>query len=372
MAVGFKREHAAWSLEDSLDELEQLAKAAGANVIGRTTQQLEGKSFTYLGKGKLAELVDLHRGIPFDTLIIDDELTPTQQRNIELAFSEQVKVIDRTALILDLFARHARTREGALQVSLAQSEYLLPRLAGQWSHLERLGGGIGTRGPGETQIETDRRLVNRRILRLKKEIEKVRNQRYLHRARRSKVGIEIASLVGYTNAGKSSLLNALTMSDVAVRNQPFSTLDPITRRVRLPGGRSVLLTDTVGFIQKLPMSLVASFRATLEQLSEAKILIHIVDITHQNASNQVEVVEKVLSDLQVDDKPRLIVMNKADLLGDEVSLDLLERMPGPSSVLTSAQTGLGLNRLLIMLEKALESLPVDPKSNFSPKSALNH
>ena len=368
VGVALKREHAAWSLEDSLDELEQLAIAADANVIGRLTQQVATRSFTYLGKGKIEELKVLRQDVPFDTLIADDELSPNQQRNLERAFDDEVKVIDRTALILDVFARHAKTKEGRVQVELAQAEYLLPRLAGQWSHLERLGGGIGTRGPGETQIETDRRLVGRHIITLKAELERIRRQRAQHRQRRSRSGIHVVSLVGYTNAGKSSLLNALTDANVVARDQPFSTLDPVTRRVRLPNGEWMVMTDTVGFIQKLPTTLVAAFRATLEELDEADLLLHVVDITHNNASDQVDVVERILEELGVDQKPRILVMNKVDLLGRGVETGLLSETPGPPSVLTSAQTGLGLDKLLGMIQEALESPSDGPQVNLKAQT----
>ena len=252
VGVAIKGRSLPWSLEDSLRELAQLATTAGAEVVGTASQRLESHSITYLGKGKLEELKLLREAVGFDTLVCDDELTPTQQRNLETAFGEQVKVIDRTALILDVFARHARSREGSLQVELAQSEYLLPRLAGQWSHLERLGGGIGARGPGESQLETDRRLVGLRIHRLKEELARVRRHRSQYRQRRVRNQAPVVSLVGYTNAGKSSMLNLLSHASVLARDQLFSTLDPVTRRVFLGDGSQVLMTDTVGFIQKLP------------------------------------------------------------------------------------------------------------------------
>ncbi len=368
VGVALKREHTAWSQEDSLDELEQLAIAADANVIGRLTQQVATRSFTYMGKGKIEELKVLRRSVPFDTVIADDELSPNQQRNLERAFDDEVKVIDRTALILDVFARHARTREGRVQVELAQAQYLLPRLAGQWSHLERLGGGIGTRGPGETQIETDRRMVNNHIVSLKAELERIRRQRAQHRQQRSRSGIHVVSLVGYTNAGKSSLLNALTDANVIARDQPFSTLDPVTRRVRLPNGKWMVLTDTVGFIQKLPTTLVAAFRATLEELDEADLLLHVVDITHNNASDQIEVVEKILEELEVDQKPRILVMNKVDLLGPGVETGLLSDALGPPSVLTSAQTGLGLDTLLAMIQETIESPSDEPEVDLKAQT----
>jgi GTP-binding protein HflX len=350
VGVAIKGKRLPWSMADSLNELEQLTATAGAEVVGVISQNLEKNSFTYLGKGKIEELIELREALKFDTVICDDELTPTQQRNLEAAFKNEVKVIDRTALILDVFARHARSSEGQLQVELAQAEYLLPRLAGQWSHLERLGGGIGTRGPGESQIETDRRLVGQKIHRMKRELDEVRKQRGQHRQRRSKSGIPVISLVGYTNAGKSSLLNSLSKTDVFAQDQLFSTLDPITRRVFLPDGTSVLMTDTVGFIQKLPHGLVAAFRATLEELDEAAVLLHVVDISHPNAPEHVEVVEAILSDLNLTDKPRVLALNKADLLGADAERGQMTEIGGTKAVLTSVATGLGLDELLGTLQ----------------------
>src|SRR5579883_829840 len=241
----------AWTAERSLDELALLADTAGAEVVGRSVQRLDSPHpATYVGKGKLAEIVAERAATDYTLVIFDDELSPSQQRNLETAL--KVKVIDRTALILDIFARRAQTREGRLQVELAQLEYLLPRLAGQWSHLERLGGGIGTRGPGETQLETDRRLIRTRISRLRTQIEEVRSHRALYRRRRARQGVPVAALVGYTNAGKSTLMNALSGAGVLAENRLFATLDPVTRRIHVGQSREVLLTDTVGFIQKLP------------------------------------------------------------------------------------------------------------------------
>ena len=337
-------------MEDSLRELEQLASTAGAEVVGTIPQNLEKHSVTYLGKGKVEELLELREALQFDTLICDDELTPTQQRNLESSFKDQVKVIDRTALILDVFARHARSKEGQLQVELAQAEYLLPRLAGQWSHLERLGGGIGTRGPGESQIETDRRLIGHRIHRMKRELDEVRKQREQHRQRRSNSGIPVISLVGYTNAGKSSLLNSLSKAGVVARDQLFSTLDPVTRRVTLNDGTPVLITDTVGFIQKLPTGLVAAFRATLEELEEATVLLHVVDISHPNAPEHVDVVENILSDLHLTDKHRVLALNKADLLDPGADRGMMAGIGETKAVVTSAVSGLGLGELLDTLQ----------------------
>ena len=309
-----------WPVEDSLAELGMLARTAGAEVVSTLSQRLDRQTNSYLGKGKLEELKSLRETTDADVAIFDDELTPTQQRNLEGALS--TKVIDRTALILDVFAGRAQTREGRLQVELAQHEYLLPRLVGQWSHLERLGGGIGTRGPGETQLETDRRMVRNRIQRLKRDLEQVRTHRSLYRRRRERGGVPVVALVGYTNAGKSTLLNALSNAGVAAEDKLFSTLDPVTRRIRTADGRSFLLTDTVGFIQKLPPALVAAFRATLEELEGADLMLHVIDITHQNAAEQAQVVNEMLADLRLDDETnRILVLNKVDLLAEDEETD---------------------------------------------------
>jgi GTP-binding protein HflX len=355
VGVALKGRRTPWPLDDSLRELAQLAVTAGADVVGTVPQNLESPSVMYLGKGKVEELKLLQEAVSFDTIICDDELTPTQQRNLERAFGERVKVIDRTALILDVFARHARSREGRTQVELAQAEYLLPRLAGQWSHLERLGGGIGTRGPGESQIETDRRLIGRRIQRLKADMEQVRRHRAQYRLRRIRSGVPVVSLVGYTNAGKSSMLNALSRSGVVARDQLFSTLDPVTRRVRLEDGTTVLMTDTVGFIQKLPTSLVAAFRATLEELQEATVLLHLVDISHPNAPEHVDVVEGIIDELGLTSKPRVLALNKADLLDPGVSTSFLTEVGDAAAVLTSVHAELGLEDLLRALARAIET-----------------
>ena len=301
-----------WGLNDTLDELDYLTRSAGAEVVATLSQRADRITPTYLGKGKLQELQELLAAEHPDVVICDDELTPTQQRNLENAL--KVKVIDRTALILDVFGRHAHTREGQLQVELAQHQYLLPRLVGQWSHLERLGGGIGTRGPGETQLETDRRIIRRRIQKIAAELDAVRKRRsrYLERRRRSET--PMATLVGYTNAGKSTLFNALCDAGVPAADQLFNTLDPVTRRLRMPDGGELLLSDTVGFIQKLSPTVVAAFRATLEELHQADLLLQVIDITHPKAPEQAEVVEQTLADLDLGGKPRLLVINKMDLL----------------------------------------------------------
>jgi len=352
-----------WTCQSSLEELAQLTLTAGANVVGRSVQRLQRPTPTYyVGRGKVQELATLRHRLGYGTIIFDDELSPSQQRNLEDAL--QIKVLDRTALILDIFAQHARTREGALQVELAQHEYLLPRLAGQWTHLERLEGAIGTRGPGETQLETDRRLIRRKIQRLKRQLEEVRQQRALYRRRRARQGASVVSLVGYTNAGKSTLMRALSGADVLVEDKLFATLDPVTRRIALPQGGAFLLTDTVGFIQKLPTQLVAAFRATLEELSEASLLLHVVDITHPDAAEQAQTVEDTLTDLGLAEKPCITVFNKADLIcgPDGLPIEGLESVPEaraslrywrPDALLVSAVKGWGLTDLLGCIEAAL-------------------
>ena len=337
-----------WTLDDSLEELANLASTADVEVLGKMKQRLERPSRTYLGSGKLKDLAGLKEETGYDVVIFDDELSPRQQKNLEDVLD--VKVIDRTALILDIFSKRAQTHEGKLQVELAQNQYLLPRLAGQWSHLERLGGGVGTRGPGEMQLETDRRLVERRIHHLTKELREVRKHRTLYRTNRKRTGIPVVALVGYTNAGKSTLLNTLSGAEVLVADKLFATLDPTTRRLRLPNNETVLLTDTVGLIHKLPTTVVAAFRATLEELDEADLLLHVVDITHKNASEQCQTVEDILADLGLEQKPRLTLLNKIDLLpADGPSADELGQklqIPAESMLLISASKGTGLEQLL--------------------------
>jgi len=338
-----------WSTDSSLEELCYLAQTAGAEVVGRLTQRLEKPSSThYLGRGKLQELIGVRQQCGYTTAIFNDELTPRQQRNLEEAL--EVKVIDRTALILDIFAKRAHTREGQLQVELAQHQYLLPRLAGQWSHLERLGGGIGTRGPGESQLETDRRLVRNRIHHLQSQLEAVRRHRALYRQKRRKSHMPVVAMVGYTNAGKSTLLNGLSHADVLVEDKLFSTLDPVTRRLVLPDNQHFLLTDTVGFIHKLPPSIIAAFRATLEELTEADLLLHLVDITHDNAAEQFQTVEEILADLGLDSKPRITVLNKIDLVVQNqeelATLATPMKLPDDATVLVSALKGWGSDNLL--------------------------
>jgi len=333
--------------------------------VERIIQRLPVPTKThYVGKGKLAELLALKESTDYNVVIFDDELSPLQQRNLEQAL--EIKVIDRAALILDIFARRARTHEGQLQVELAQHQYLLPRLAGQWSHLERLGGGIGTRGPGEKQLETDRRLIQRKIHRLKEQLEQVRKHRVLYRQKRRRSGIPVVAIVGYTNGGKSTLLNALSKAGVLVEDKLFATLDPTTRRLRLPDSRAVLLSDTVGFIRKLPPTIINAFRATLEELDEASILLHVVDLTSHNAPEQCQTVEGILADLKLMDKPRITVLNKIDLLlengqtwDEEKAINFLSRRGdeiNENAVLVSAVKGWGLTRLLEKISQVAPGL----------------
>jgi len=297
---------------------------------------------TLVGRGKLEEIAERIRDADANLLIFDDELSPAQQRNVEQAVD--VKVIDRTQLILDIFARRAQTREGRLQVELAQLSYFLPRLAGQGSLLSRLGGGIGTRGPGETKLETDRRRIRQRIQAVKREIEHVRRERQTRRDGRRRQDVPVVALVGYTNAGKSTLFNALTQSDAVVSDQLFMTLDPLIRRVELGSGRGVLLVDTVGFIQKLPHALVAAFRATLEEVTEADLLLHVVDGSSSDVEERESAVETVLEEIGAGERPRILVLNKSDAIPPGRADALLNGRDG--AVLVSANTGAGIDRLL--------------------------
>ena len=387
-----KRPRDEFPIEDSLDELAQLARTAGLDVVGRAVQHIERiNPGTLIGKGKLQEIIAARADAPYDVLLFDEELHPNQQREIETAFEgTDIKVLDRTAIILDIFAQHARTKEGGLQVELAQYEYRLPRLTRMWTHLARQAGGasgrggtggVGLRGPGERQLEIDRREIRTRISRLKTQIEDVRTHRREYRRKRRKEGVPVVAIVGYTNAGKSTLLNALTNAGVLVEDKLFATLDPTTRRVKLPSGGEALFTDTVGFIQKLPTQLVAAFRATLEEITEADVLLHVLDATHPNVRDQARAVAETLEEIDAGDKPMVVAFNKVDRLvnrkerSDPGSLlphsnsELSRRdaarnekqwlvtqddlLSDPEAVRISALKGQGLDALLARVEQVL-------------------
>ncbi len=339
-----------FQIEESLDELGRLAESAGAEVVGRVTQDRKAPTpGLYFGKGKVEELKGWSRRQGADLVISDDSLSPIQERN--LGGSLGLKVIDRTALILDIFAQRARTMEGKLQVELAQLSYLLPRLVGQWRHLERLGGGIGTRGPGETQLESDRRIIRHRIQKVREELGRVRVHRRLVRDRRKATGYPVVALVGYTNAGKTTLLNRLTGADRQAADQLFVTLDPAARLVSVSGHAPFILTDTVGFIRKLPHQLVAAFKATLEELQEADLLVHVVDASHPGLDDQVAAVESLLGELELGDRPTIVALNKVDRAADDGAMSrLAERLNG---VAISARTGQGVDLLLSRIEETL-------------------
>ena len=362
VGVEVKGRRNAWPVESSLRELSHLVYTANIEVLGDITQRVDKFSPTYcIGSGKLEELIALKDEVRADIVIFNNNLSPLQQRNLEQALS--IKVIDRTTLILDIFAQRAHTKEGKLQVELAQYQYLLPRLRGRWAHLERLGGGIGTRGPGESQLETDRRLVQKRIRHLKSEVEEIRKHRSLYRRKRKQMNIPTLALIGYTNAGKSTLLNLLSRAGVLVEDKLFATLDPTTRRLMLPEGQIVLLTDTVGFIHDLPHHLVDAFRATLEELSDADLLLHVVDISHPEVMKQYMAVERVLTQLHLEAKPKIVVLNKIDLFssvgGNERVKYFLDQIDDGKQriVFTSAEKGWGKEELVraisIMLNSSL-------------------
>lgn len=362
----YKATHAQLPLDSSMAELELLCKTAGLAVIGQTTQHLDSPNpNTFIGPGKVEEIVAWRDELAFDVVVFDDELSPRHQRELEEAMGEKVTVLDRTGLILDIFAQHASTREGSLQVELAQYEYRKPRLTRQWTHLARQAGGraggstggVGVRGPGETQLEVDRRRIDERITKLKRELEEVRKQRAQHRAQRKRSEIPVVAIVGYTNAGKSTLINALSGSSVLAEDKLFATLDPTTRRIVLPSGREILVTDTVGFINNLPTMVIAAFRATLEEISEATVLVHVLDVTHRNAREQAQTVELVLEDLGNDDKPVVLALNKIDQLPEGIveRPSFIAEMKLVSRVAEiSGRTGTGIPALMAQIEAALE------------------
>jgi GTP-binding protein HflX len=351
------------ALEDSLSELALLANTAGVDVVGELTQKLDRPNVeTYIGPGKVEELKALAEETLSDVVIFDDELSPRHQRELQRALGKTVRLIDRTALILDIFAQHAHTSEGMLQVELAQYEYNLPRLTGAWTHLERQAGGgggrtgsaggVGLRGPGETQLEVDKRVIRKRITHIKRELEKVEAHRMRYRAQRKRSRIPTVAIVGYTNAGKSTLLNQISNAEVYAADQLFATLDPTTRRVQLPGDDLALFTDTVGFIQKLPTTLIAAFHATLEEIAEADLLLHVVDISHPNAIDQFEAVQETLGEIDASHIPMVTALNKSDLLlHPEQAREILKDFP--KSVSVSAIEGTGINDLLHLVRQEL-------------------
>jgi GTP-binding protein HflX len=363
IGVDLYKQKSLLTLQDSLIELALLSDTSGLEVVGELTQKLDRPHVkTYIGPGKVEELKHLVEETLSQVVIFDDELSPRHQRELQEELGRNVRVLDRTALILDIFAQHAHTSEGMLQVELAQYEYYLPRLTGQWTHLERQAGGgggragstggVGLRGPGETQLEVDKRAIRKRISHLKKELEKVRAHRMRYRSQRKRSRIPTVALVGYTNAGKSTLLNKIAKSDVYVADQLFATLDPTTRRVELPGGYQALFTDTVGFIQKLPTTLVESFHATLEEIVEADLLLHVVDVSHPNALNQFESVQQTLDELGAHHIPTITALNKIDQVRDpESARDAVSHFS--KAVAISALNGTGIKDLLGMVQQEL-------------------
>ncbi|MDF1513797.1 MAG: GTPase HflX [Anaerolineae bacterium] len=355
----------AWPVEESMLELERLADTAGLEVVGQMTQKLERPNpATFVGTGKVEEISSMVHTLDADVVIFDDELAPRHQRELERTFGEQTKVMDRTGLILDIFALHASTREGALQVELAQYAYRLPRLTQTWTKnaLTRqaggraggMSGGVGLRGPGETRLSMDRFTIRQRMSQIKRELETVRASRARHRQQRRRSGLPTIALVGYTNAGKSTLLNALSGADIYIADQLFATLDPTTRRITLPGGTVILFTDTVGFIQKLPTDLIASFRATLEEVLEADLLLHVIDVSHPHAQDQAKAVFTTLKEIGADEIPVINVLNKIDNLPDPDTA-CAALCDVEESVAISALKQQGLDELLVKVESALES-----------------
>jgi GTP-binding protein HflX len=344
--------------ESDLDELAALADSAGAEPVARVLQtRQEPNPATFVGKGKLEEIHrELHR-TGAEAVILDDELSPGQLRNLEERL--KVKVIDRTALILDIFALHARSREGKAQVELAQLNYLLPRLRGWGEAMSRMGGGIGTRrGPGETKLEIDRQHIKRRISKLRKDLKDLTRTRDVKRSSRERSGVPQIAIAGYTNAGKSTLMNALTGSDVVVANQLFATLDPTVRRIELPSGRAATLSDTVGFVNKLPHDLVEAFRSTLEEVARSTLIVHVADASSREVSQQIDAVRTVLHEIGASAIPEVLALNKADLLSERRRVQSLDRIDGRAALI-SAVTGEGLDELMERVERALPRFPVD-------------
>ncbi|NLG50103.1 MAG: GTPase HflX [Chloroflexi bacterium] len=386
MGVEVRGEQSLFSVDESLDELARLAHTAGVEVVGRDSQRLDAiHPGTFIGSGKVEELRKACQALDCTLIIFDDELSPAQLRTLEQEL--EVRVMDRTALILDIFALHATSKEGALQVELAQYAYRLPRLTRMWTHLSRQGvGGVGLRGPGETQLESDRREISKRMSQLRHELEQLEQQRALRRRRRRRQGIPVVGIVGYTNAGKSTLLNRISGSEVLVEDKLFATLDPTTRRVQLPSGREVLFTDTVGFIQKLPTQLVAAFHATLEEVLDADLLIHVVDISSRNVVQAVEAVEDVLFEIGAGNKPVILALNKVDLVDPETHLSTTRTRfvtrESPAATLqaeyadvvtVSAQQGVGVEELLNRVDEILaeEMVEVDVTLPYNAGDVLS-
>lgn len=354
LLIGLERDGVSkWDLRDSMEELRELAHSAGAEVVETVTQKLPRPTAPfYIGKGKAEAIKDSVRSQQVTSVIFNDELSPAQGRNLENLLAR--KVLDRTQLILDIFAQRARSREGRLQIELAQLQYLLPRLTRMWNHLSRQTGGIGTRGPGETQLEVDRRRVQERIARLERELEGVRKVRNVQRQGRKRHQWPVAAVVGYTNAGKSTLLNLMTGSDLLAEDKLFATLDPTTRSVTLPNKQRVLLTDTVGFLRNLPHTLIESFKATLEEVNEADLLIHVVDLSHPRVDEQMCAVDAVIKELNAFGKQTLIVFNKIDNLADSHLAEVYRRR-FPGSVAISARTSAGVDQFVGALQSALSA-----------------
>lgn len=352
--VGVERPGLPWPLESSLAELERLADTAGADVVATTTQRLDAPNpRTFVGTGKADEIAELARSHEADLVIFDDELTPSQQANLEKVMDKSVKVIDRTALILDIFALHATSKEGRLQVRLAQNQYLYPRLRGMWAHLasNRMGGGVGSRfGEGESQLEVDRRMVRKRITSIRRELERLSDVRSLQRESRYGSGMFKVALAGYTNAGKSSLINRLTGADVLSYDKLFATLDSTTRKFELPEGREVTVTDTVGFIQKLPTTLVEAFKSTLDEITGADLVLHVIDASSPEFEGQIEAVCEVLDQIGAQSIPTIATFNKCDLLDAETLAGLKRRYP--SAQFVSARTGEGIEGLVGAIAQA--------------------
>jgi GTP-binding protein HflX len=369
--VGLERSgHDRWALEDSLAELRELVRTAGAEVLEVIKQKrIKPDAATFIGSGKAGEIAAFCKEKSANLVVFDDDLSPAQGRNLGEVFGEKVKVLDRTELILDIFAQRARTREGKIQVELAQLEYMLPRLTGMWTHLSRQNGAIGTRGPGETQLEVDRRRVQEKITRLKRDLEEVRKNRRVERGGRQRLHWPVVSIIGYTNTGKSTLLNALTGANVLAEDKLFATLDPTTRKVRLPNNQNILLSDTVGFLRKLPHGLVASFKATLEEVVEADLLLHVVDVSHPQAYDQIKAVDVVLEEIGATGKPTVIALNKRDKLEPDSPTLVKFLREFPNAVPIAAKTGDNLGELLDEITNRLADRRVKVTLSIPPHRA---